>query len=374
MEQHIIKSDIMRIMFVTNCLGYGGAEKMLMFVALGLSSRGHDVAIANLNEGNYETGEWFYGNIVVYEGNVKYKNSLQYNYAQLKFVMKSAKEHNSEILIGFSKLSNLCVTLAGHKLKIPSIIAERNDPSVFLKNAGIIDRMKFSIINTARGGVFQTKGAMSYYSKKLQQRSVVISNPIDKAHNIKDIDYERMPKEVIYLGRLKNKQKRFDILLHSFRKFHETHGNYFLRVYGNGPDEAFMDQLIDELGMKNMVKKMGVSRQSMQDLSMGGIFLITSDFEGISNSLLEAMAVGLPVVSTDHTPGGARLLITDHENGLLVPRGDVDAIAKALGEFADNPELACRCGKNATYVLKAFAPDKILSQWEDYINKIRNEE
>ena len=115
---------------------------------------------------------------------------------------------------------------------------------------------------------------------------------------------------------------------------------------------------------------MGVTRTPMQDISDAGIFLITSDYEGISNSLLEAMAVGLPCVSTDHTPGGARLLITDRENGLLAPMGNVDALAEAMCEFADNPELAKKCGNNARDVVNRFEPSRIIDLWEDYIEKL----
>ena len=111
---------------------------------------------------------------------------------------------------------------------------------------------------------------------------------------------------------------------------------------------------------------MGVTKQPMQDTARDGMFLITSDFEGISNSLLEAMAVGLPCVSTDHTPGGARLLITDHENGLLAPVADSEKLAQAMCEFAENPELAERCGEKAKDVVNRFAPEKIIDQWEQY--------
>ena len=97
------------------------------------------------------------------------------------------------------------------------------------------------------------------------------------------------------------------------------------------------------------------------------MFIITSDFEGISNSLLEAMAAGLPCVSTDHTPGGARLLIQDHENGLLAPVADCEGLAAAMCEFAENPSLAEKCGNNAKDVVNRFDPQRIIDTWENYI-------
>ena len=101
--------------------------------------------------------------------------------------------------------------------------------------------------------------------------------------------------------------------------------------------------------------------------------MITSDFEGISNSLLEAMAVGLPCVSTDSTPGGARMLIRNRENGLLCPIRDPNSIADALSEFADNPFLAEQCGRCAKSVLKEYAPSRLIDLWEQYISKVRDE-
>ena len=115
---------------------------------------------------------------------------------------------------------------------------------------------------------------------------------------------------------------------------------------------------------------MGLTTNPMKAIANEGIFIITSDFEGISNSLLEAMAVGLPCVSTDHSPGGARLLIQDHVNGLLAPVGDSAALANALSEFANSIELSMKCGIKATEVIDRFKDEKIIDMWESYIYEI----
>ena len=115
---------------------------------------------------------------------------------------------------------------------------------------------------------------------------------------------------------------------------------------------------------------MGLTTQPMQDIAHDGMFLITSDFEGISNSLLEAMAVGLPCVSTDHTPGGARLLIQSGENGLLAPVADPIGLSEAMCRFAEDKLLAHKCGENAKDVVNRFAPDRMIDMWENYIHDI----
>ena len=98
--------------------------------------------------------------------------------------------------------------------------------------------------------------------------------------------------------------------------------------------------------------------------------IITSDFEGISNALLEAMAIGMPCVSTDHTPGGARLLIKHGENGLLSPIGDIESLANNMNKFADDSEFAEKCGRTAMDVVTRFSPEKIIDKWEEYITKV----
>ena len=172
------------------------------------------------------------------------------------------------------------------------------------------------------------------------------------------------------MARLDNIQKRYDVMLDAFRLFVQKHPDYVLKLYGRGNDEELIKTWVQERDLSHCVKFMGLTTQPMVDTCRDGMFLITSDFEGISNALLEAMACGLPCVSTDHTPGGARLLIQDHENGLLCPIGDAQSLANAMCEFAENPELAQKCGENARNVVTRFAPEKIIDLWENYILKV----
>ena len=228
------------------------------------------------------------------------------------------------------------------------------------------------MIDSSRGGVFQTEGARNFYGKRLQKRGIVIPNPIFVNEEIPNIDYYEREKSVVSVARLDNNQKRFDVMLDAFKLFSNKHPDYILKLYGKGDDENLIKRWVEEHNLSDKVKFMGLTSQPIVDIAHDGMFLITSDFEGISNSLLEAMAVGLPCVSTDHTPGGARLLIQDHENGLLAPIGDAKALAEAMCEFASNPELAKKCGNNAKKVIERFDPKKIIDMWENYILKICN--
>ena len=359
----------MKALFITNSLGFGGAEKMLAFVASSLARRGHNVSIINLNAVPGYVNEHkrtVDDAICVYE---REQGNAGSSKGKFSFVFRVAKECRPDILIGFTGFPNMYAKIAGTLLGIPSIMSERGDPSK-TSEPTLKAKICRAIINSSKGGVFQTGGAREYYGKGLQKRGVVIPNPIFIVGEVPCIPYDEREKTVVSVGRLDNFQKRYDVMLDAFKLFSDKHPEYILKLYGRGDDEEQIRVWSNERGLTDKVRFMGLTTQPMQDICGDGMFLITSDFEGISNSLLEAMAVGLPCVSTDHTPGGARLLITDHENGLLAPVGDAEKLAAAMCEFAEDPALAKKCGENAKDVVNRFAPERIIDMWETYILKL----
>ena len=341
---------------------------MLVFVASSLAKRGHTVSIANLNRVPEYVNEHrrnIDDSITVYEK----KDGSRSVKSDLNFLTKTAKAVKPQIIIGFTGYPNMYAKILGGLCGVPSIMSERGDPS---RTSGTTLKARIAnfIINRSRGGVFQTEGARDYYGKGLRKRGIVIPNPIFIEGDVPFVPYKEREKSIVSVGRLDNYQKRYDVMLDAFKLFSEEHPDYVLKLYGTGADVETINEWVDERGLSDKVKFMGLSKSPMKDICRDGMFLITSDYEGISNALLEAMAIGLPCVSTDHTPGGARLLIQDHENGLLAPVGDASALAVALCEFAENSSLAAKCGENARDVVNRFAPDRIIDMWEEYIVNI----
>lgn len=368
MSFHTDVSQKKNIVFVAPSMGFAGVGKMISFIANQLSSRGHKVSLINLNTTTKLMEQTISDaiNVCNLDGNVR---GLR-RFLCVSEIVPICKKHNADIVIGFTEIPSMLAALVGLRLGIPSIMSERGDPARTGMGKGFKNRVVLEIINRSKGGVFQTDGARSFYGKGLQKRGVVIPNPIFIKGEIPQVAHAEREKTVVSVGRLDIFQKRYDVMLKAFALFSEKHPEYTLKLYGKGGDENLIRQWVTEMGLEEKVRFMGLTTQPMQDIARDGMFLITSDFEGISNSLLEAMAVGLPCVSTDHTPGGARLLITDHENGLLAPVEDAEALAHALCEFAENPQLAEKCGNNAKTVTTRFAPERIIDLWEEYILKL----
>lgn len=359
----------MKILFLTNGLSYGGVGKNVAFLANNISKRGHSVYVATFGADEYESK---LKQLIDSEVNLiyltKYPNGILRHVYRVWNLVKLIHKEQIEVVIGFTLFPNFYASFLSKISHIKAIITERGNPYA-IGPLGKRDKIMFSFIRRADGAVFQSKGASEFYSKRLQERCAIIPNYIENKDNIfVNKGISEREKTIVAIGRLQNTPKRFDLLIEAFKIVKEKYPLYKLKIYGNGPDEEYLKGIIDRLNLKKDISFMGVVKNPVSKITDDAIYVITSDSEGIPNSLLESMSIGMPVVSTDCEPGGARMLIQDHVNGLLVRKGSAQAIANGIIEYIENPELADACGKEARKVLQRFAPDRILDSWINYIN------
>jgi glycosyltransferase involved in cell wall biosynthesis len=116
---------------------------------------------------------------------------------------------------------------------------------------------------------------------------------------------------------------------------------------------------------------MGVAKDAVLKIADSSVYVMSSKFEGMPNALMEAMAIGLPCVSTD-CPNGPAELIENGVNGLLVPVGDVEALSEAIIKMIEDREFAERCGKNARKILETHSIDQKAKEYAEYIEKVLN--
>lgn len=364
------------IAFILACQSYGGVEKNVFFLANSFAQIGANVQIINIhsakeNENSITIERETNNRVSIIDLKPRGKKGLR-RFKQISEICKILKENKTEIVIGFTGMPNLMSCIVGKLMHIPSVMSERGNPNVKYGNKSIIESVIRYIINRCDGGVFQLAEARKYYGNRLQKRSVVIPNPIFISEANQSLKSTGNNNSIVSVGRLDNFQKRYDVMLQAFQIFHDKHTEYSLKIYGIGEDENQIKHMIEEMNLNSCVFMCGYTNDPLNRIVESDIFLITSDFEGISNSLLEAMAVGMPCISTDSPPGGARMLIEDGKNGLLVKCGDVQGIADALDKYVSEPDLAVRCGLNAKHVLEEYSKDKIFGLWNSYISEIVN--
>ena len=126
-------------------------------------------------------------------------------------------------------------------------------------------------------------------------------------------------------------------------------------------------QYIAAKGLSDKIQIFDFAADVHQRILQSAMFVSSSDYEGISNSMLEALAIGLPSICTDCPVGGARLVIESGVNGILVPLRDAEALAEAMTAVADDRELSERLSKAAVGVKTRFSVDNIIAQWKEKV-------
>ena len=341
---------------------YAGKEKMIQWMGNSMAEKGHDVTFCTV----YDTSKSpkMSSKVKCIPLGIKYYQSFilrNFNFFfsyPLKILDVFIKK-KYDYVVSFGDTSYLIVCLLKKLFKYKLIVSERGDPHY---NASYFDRLRRKLYSQADIIVFQTVGARDYFNETVRRKSLIIPNPIliptqrwsDKYTN----------NSIVSVGRIDFWQKRQDVLVKSFAKVLAKHPEWKLNIYGSGEDMEKLKLLIQELKISSKVILHGAVRNVTEVLLENKIFILTSDFEGIPNALLEAMSLGMPVISTDCSPGGAALLIKNRINGLLVPCGDIEAIADAMCLMIEQPHDSIMMAENARISMKNFSEEEISKMWK----------
>ena len=368
----------MKILFMTTCLDYSGAPKMMAWVANRMAKKGHEVHLVTFFKA--DQAKILCEDVVAHSLDVERSQSklVRNTTGMLKAVTKlhrTVRRVKPDIVVSFLDSVGYTYLPIGRFLTRAKFVAsERVDPYSY---KGKTSKLRFFLMGYAHGSVFQTDGAREFFKdkKRIYDGSTVIPNPVVLNEKVRGMQknipsYEERDKRIVTVGRLSLRQKRQDVLFDAFKIFHESHPDYKLVVYGDGEDTEKIQALADAKGLSDCVVLAGRTDKVEEEIFNAKAFVLTSDFEGIPNALIEAMSLGVPSVSTDCSPGGAALLINDGENGFLVPKGDAKAIAERLSAVVDDKSVSSRFSQNAPSVSNRFSEDIIEDKWEGYFLSI----
>lgn len=355
----------MRIAFVIGSLGGGGAERVVAMLANKLVDMGHEVSIISIAS----TDKTYY-----VSEHVKLLYCIKnYKVPGISFIRrvvdlkKTLQNYNPSVSVSFTVAVNIYSIFASIGQKWRLIICERNDPKYDPQNKTlrILRRLTY---NHADGYVFQTDRERDYFSEHIRSKSWVIPNPINSAIGLPFSG--RRQKRFVTAVRLEP-QKNLKLAIDAFRVFHTSHNDYTFDIYGEGALHDELQDYIDEKGLNKTVFLRGRSNTLYEDINNSYAFILSSDYEGMSNSMLEAMALGLPVICTDYPSGGARMVISDHINGILIPVGDKESLIEAMRELADNEQMSREIGKRAEEIRQKLSVDQIMMLWEKCLFDLR---
>lgn len=356
---------IKKIIFMLPNLNAGGAERVVSILSSKLCEYGYEVSICVFDKKNiaYSINEKV--KIIQVPSKITKSNFLNkiYTYIAIKKLFTSNK--NAIVIPFHGKCLKFALSCRkGTKIRV--VACERNDPYSLYKNEKQKNLMK-KLFSEADYCVFQTHDAQKFY-KDYNVKYSIIKNPIMEP-SLKwqgNIDKRR----IITICRL-TKQKNLQMAIDAMEIIRKDFGmNFNFDIYGQG---ELKTELIEYVKLKKLEKNVnfqGITQNVTKELINSSVFILTSDFEGLSNSMLEALSVGMPVICTDCPIGGAREVIRNNENGMLVSVGDANELANKIKMVLLDKDFAFYIASNAKFINEELSVKAIAEKWKEIIESI----
>lgn len=358
----------MKLLFYINAIHDGGAERVMINLTSQFAEAGNEVILLTSF-----VDKWEYPvapdvrRLTMEQEEIK-QNKLMRNYTRIKKLRAICKQEKPDVLISFMAEPNFRALIATAGLPVKTIVSVRNDPN--REYAGIAGKIVGKLLlPMADGCVFQTEEAQAWFPRRLKEKSKIIFNAV--AESFFQIKRE-YPENIVTAGRLV-KAKNHSMLIRAFAKVAEKYPEEKLLIYGEGKERATLECLIKELKLDGRVLLMGATKQMQDALARAKVFVLSSDYEGMPNALMEALAAGVPSISTDCPCGGPRMLIEHEKNGLLVPVNDEDAMAEAMERLLQDRAIAEKLGNAAYESAEKFRPGKVFDQWKKFVENVVEE-
>ena len=357
----------MKISFITANLGSGGAERVTSLLANQLCQKGYDVEII-----------FFRNRLVFYELGERVKTIVigeechsDMMWRKMLWLRNYVKKEKPDVVIPF-RVSVYCTTILSLLgLSVPILASERIDPHIPDSYWTCLRKLLLPFVKHL---VVQTEYIKSYYPKFIQKKTSVIPNPVrDEVFSLpqpslKGRGMERLNR-IISVGRL-YPQKNQKMMIRAFAKVADEFPDWQLVIYGEGPLRAELEFLVSSFKLQNRVFLPGRTDRVIEELRKSKIFCMSSDYEGMSNSMIEAICVGLPIIST--YVSGTEELIVDGKNGFLIIPNDEEQMARCFNTLMGNEELLTRFSGYNKNLSSRFKTETIVDQWEQLLIEIIN--
>lgn len=280
-------------------------------------------------------------------------------------INKYIKEFQPDSIISLSAVSNMLTLIACGFKSIKVTVSERTDPAHHPKSKLASMMRSFLYTYFADTIVFQTKKQKEWFSQKIQEKGIIIPNAVMPGL---PEPYKGEREKIISGAGSLTDQKDWITAIKAFEIFAACHDGYKFIIWGEGDERANLEEYISTHAiLKNRVLLNGYSDSVHEKICKSSLFISSAAYDGISNSILEALALGLPCVCTDAAGGGGRFLIQNGENGLLVDVGDYRAMAQAMIKMIDDKKFAEYCSYNAIKVRERYGIGRIVDAWEKTI-------
>ncbi len=294
--------------------------------------------------------------------------ALGNNRDRIRQLRSALEQVRPDGVISLTDRTNIVTLLACRCTGYPVVIAEHSDPR--RQHLGFVwERLRNWTYPRATAAVVLTHAVAEYFRQRFPRLPVhVIPNGIDAPADELLAAAGGDSSRVVALGRL-SPEKGFDALIDAFAAIAPRHPWWRLEIAGEGPERTRLEQRIDQHGLRGQVSLVGWVDQPARFLAQASIFFLASRYEGFPVSLLEAMATGLAVISTD-CETGPREIVRHQVDGLLVPVDNPSLWGPALERLMDDRALRQRLGRSAREVVVRFSSEQFARQWTAVLEEV----
>jgi glycosyltransferase involved in cell wall biosynthesis len=360
-----------RIVLVINYLGCGGAERVLSTLANAWAKRGHDVTLltlADLPPFYFLDERVPLVRLGVAGDSETLVRALRENARRVDVLRKRLIATRPDVLISFMVHTNVLAILASIGTGVPTIVCEHTDPS----------QCKIgSVWCTLRLLTYPFAGAVTFLTENVFRRwrwlgnASVMPNPvvIGESSSVASQYWPNGNRRMLAVGRLAA-VKGYDRLLSAFHRVAQRFPDWSLTILGEGPERLKLEKQVRELGLVGRVSMPGNAKNPFDWMEEADFLVMSSHHEGFPCVLGEAMACGLPTISFD-CDSGPRDIIRHEVDGLLVPPGDVPALASAMERLMSDEGERAHLAERAPEIMDRYGLESILGRWDDLFGRVR---
>lgn len=368
-------SNMRKILFVIPRMGGGGAERVVSILANHLCKKGYYVRIITFvsDESFYELDKKIEFQSALFVVDRKTAISAYVSMGKsfvkaIKYVKDNINSFKPDMVFSVLVEADIVTYLANRgKNKGVHICSERNDPT---RRNHLIQSCVSYIYSRVDAFVCQSKTISTYYRHTPESKKCVIPNPIDLS-NIPTPVPECRPLKIVAVGRL-SKQKNFKLLVESFASVVSRIDNVSLVIFGEGPERTNLESLLKQLELENKVFLPGTTKNILLEINDAAIFVMSSDYEGFPNALIEAIASGIPVISTDFASGVAKEIVVENV-GLLIPVGDKVSLTRAMLSLLHDDEYRNKIRETCKNEVSQFDVQFVISKWVNLFSSLLGE-
>lgn len=356
-----------RIALYISALRKGGAERVLVNLADYLAENGYQVTMVTQyqKENEYPLNPKVKRVISDISGEEVTKSRILNFVRRFRKLRNIWKSEKPEIILSFIGKNNILAILTSFGLGSAVAVSVRSEPAREYYNKWM-RFMARNLFYAADGVILQTKECFSFFPKRIRKKAVILRNPINTAFFKKRYGGER-DKTIVTVGRV-DENKNHRMLIQAFAGLAEEFPDYKLIIYGDGEQRKPLLKLVEQMDLQERVLLPGNVENVPEMIYKAGVFVLSSNKEGMPNALIEAMIMGLTVVSTNCPCGGPAELIDHGVNGLLTPVGDVEKMKDNLQILLNDLQKSEELGRNAAKTGDIYRPEKVYKEWENYLN------